>query len=59
MLTRTHATALLPDKSVRRDYRHRESLAGWPELVVYWANETGIAVGVAPVAKATAARSAA
>ena len=30
-------------------YRHEETLVGWPESKVYWANARGPAVGLAPL----------
>ena len=30
-------------------YRHEQTLVGWPESKVYWANDRGPAVGLAPL----------
>lgn len=49
LLTRIHRPVQLRDRSRKADYKWREVLTGWPERVVYWTHETGIAVGVAPV----------
>jgi hypothetical protein len=31
-------------------YVHGETLAGWPEQKVFWQNEEGPSIGIAPVA---------
>lgn len=33
-------------------YMHEEALVGWPESKVYWANDVGPSVGIAPLSSA-------
>lgn len=47
-----------PDAIVMRSdsldpYMHEETLVGWPEPKVYWANDRGPAVGLAPLGSPT------
>ncbi len=47
-----------PDAIVMRSdsldpYMHEETLVGWPEPKVYWANDRGPAVGLAPLGLST------
>jgi hypothetical protein len=47
-----------PDAIVMRSdsldpYMHEETLVGWPEPIVYWANDRGPAVGLAPLGSPT------
>ncbi len=34
-------------------YMHEEALVGWPESKVYWANDRGPSVGLAPLSSSS------
>jgi hypothetical protein len=46
---RHHETAHYLPGFLDHPYVHEEQLVGWPESTVYWAEETGPTMGLAPV----------
>jgi hypothetical protein len=46
------AVVMHSDDSLK-PYMHEETLVGWPESKVYWANDRGPSVGLAPLSSSS------